>query len=103
MWAGLPVLTCAGASFAGRVAASALHAAGLPELVTTTAADYEALAFALATDPARLPALRARLNITRATMPLFDTARFTRHVEDAYRRMQARVQAGLAPDHITVT
>ncbi len=76
--ANLPVLTCRGTAYAGRVAASMLTA--LPELITETPADYEALALALARDPARLQALRAKLAGNRA---LFDTARFTRDLEDA--------------------
>jgi protein O-GlcNAc transferase len=87
LWAGLPVLTCPGATFASRVAASLLHAVGLPELVTASLAEYEALALRLATDPPALGALRARLDANRLTAPLFDSARFTRHLEAAYRRM----------------
>jgi protein O-GlcNAc transferase len=78
--AGLPVLTCRGTDFAGRVAASMLTTSGLPELITETSADYEALALVLARNPARLKALRGKLAANRA---LFDTARFTRDLEDA--------------------
>ncbi len=78
--AGLPVLTCRGTAFAGRVAASMLTTSGLSELITETAEDYEALALVLARDPARLKALREKLAANRA---LFDTARFTRDLEDA--------------------
>jgi protein O-GlcNAc transferase len=78
--AGLPVLTCRGTAFAGRVAASMLTTSGLPELITETPEDYEAMALTLARDPARLNALRAKLAANRA---LFDTARFTRDLEDA--------------------
>jgi predicted O-linked N-acetylglucosamine transferase (SPINDLY family) len=94
LWAGLPVLTCLGASFAGRVAASLLRAAGLPELVATSLADYEALAFALATTPGRLAALRARLERSRLECPLFDTAAFVRSMERAYEEMVRRARAG---------
>jgi protein O-GlcNAc transferase len=87
LWAGLPVLTRAGRSFAARVAASLLTAVGLPELVTTTNADYEALAVALARDPQRLKMLREKLAATREVSILFDTARYTRSLEDAYRRI----------------
>jgi predicted O-linked N-acetylglucosamine transferase (SPINDLY family) len=96
LWAGLPVLTCPGATFAGRVAASLLHAAGLPELVAPSLADYEALALRLASDPASLAALKAKLAANRLTTPLFDSARFTRHLEAAYRRMWEMRQAGEA-------
>jgi predicted O-linked N-acetylglucosamine transferase (SPINDLY family) len=94
LWAGLPVLTCPGVTFASRVAASLLHAAGLPELVTASLADYEALALRLASDPAALTALRAKLAANRLTTPLFDSARFTRHLEAAYRRMWEMRRAG---------
>jgi protein O-GlcNAc transferase len=79
--AGLPVLTCRGTAFAGRVAASMLTTSGLPELITETPEDYEAMAVALARDPARLKALRAKLATNRT---LFDTARFTRDLEGAF-------------------
>ena len=87
LWAGVPVLTCTGQSFAGRVGTSLLHGAGLPELVTDDLAAYEALALALANDPAQLQMLRRKLAQTRATCPLFDTDRFRRHIEAAYHTM----------------
>ncbi|MBS4046917.1 MAG: tetratricopeptide repeat protein [Alphaproteobacteria bacterium] len=102
LWAGLPVLTRLGDSFAGRVAASLLQAAGLPELITTSSADYEKLALALATDPARLMALRQKLAATRDTCPLFDTPRFARGIEVAFEAMQAKRQRGLPPGAIAV-
>ncbi len=89
LWAGLPLLTCTGNTFAGRVAGSLLHAIGLPELVTRSLAEYEALALQLAANPGRLSALRARLAANRMTAPLFDTDRFRRHLEAAYLRMLA--------------
>jgi protein O-GlcNAc transferase len=90
LWAGLPVLTCKGQAFAGRVAASLLNAVGLPELVTESLADYEALALALARDPARLQGLKDRLVQNLATAPLFDADRFRQGIEAAYARMAAR-------------
>jgi len=81
LWAGLPVLTRRGSAFAGRVAASLLTAAGLPELIAQTAEDYEALALALARDPQRLKDLRDRLAASRARSPLFDTPRQARDLE----------------------
>ena len=81
--AGLPVLTRLGDSYPGRVAASLVTAAGLPELVTHSADDYEKLALALARDPARLKALRDKLVANRATAPLFDTAALARNIEAA--------------------
>ena len=87
LWAGLPVLTCSGHAYAGRVAASMLQAAGLPQLVTNNAQDYEALALALARDPARLHGLRAKL--AGRTSPLFDTPRFACDIEALYERILA--------------
>jgi protein O-GlcNAc transferase len=92
LWAGLPVLTCRGTAFAGRVAASLLTAVGLPELITEAAADYEARALALARDPARLAALRAKLASGHATAPLFDTPRLARDLEAVYAGMLAAVE-----------
>jgi len=103
LWAGLPLLTCAGESFCARVAASLLNAVGLPELVTTSLADYEELAVSLAQDRTRLTALTERLNANRMTLSLYDTDQFTRNLEEAYRQMYERYQEGLAPDHIQVT
>ncbi|HEY2247388.1 MAG TPA: tetratricopeptide repeat protein [Bradyrhizobium sp.] len=102
LWAGLPVLTRTGETFAGRVAASVLGAIGLGELITQSAAAYERLAVALATDPARLAAIRDRLVQNRLTTPLFDTRLFTRHMEAAFVAMHRRHQAGLPPDHIDI-
>jgi protein O-GlcNAc transferase len=102
LWAGLPVLTCAGSTFPARVAASVLHAIGLPELVTQSLAEYEQLALALALDPERLAGIRAKLLCNRGTEPLFDTARFTRDLESAYSSMWGRQHAGLPPASFTV-
>jgi len=87
LWAGLPVLTAMGEAFAGRVAASLLHAIGMPELVTNNLAEYEALALALARDPARLAALKEKLARNIATTPLFNADGFTRDLEAAYLKM----------------
>ena len=102
LWAGLPVLTCSGETFASRVAGSLLRAIGLPELVTTSLAEYEAAAIRLAGNPAELKALRDRLAKNRLTMPLFDSARYTRHLERAYRMMWDRYARGEAPGPIEV-
>jgi predicted O-linked N-acetylglucosamine transferase (SPINDLY family) len=102
LWAGLPVLTRMGESFAGRMAASLLRAIDLPELVTTTDAAYETLAVDLALHPDRLYKLRQKLERNRLTTPLFDTAAFTRHLEAAYTEMHARYHANLPPDHIHI-
>jgi protein O-GlcNAc transferase len=103
LWAGLPVLTLMGESFAARVAASLLNAIGMPELVTTTQEQYEATAIELAGDPARLAEFKDRLQRNRLTMPLFDTEQFTRQLENAYTQMYERYQADLNPEHIHVT
>jgi predicted O-linked N-acetylglucosamine transferase (SPINDLY family) len=102
LWAGLPVLTRLGESFAARVSASLLNAIDLPELITHTAAEYEARALELARHPERLGELRAKLAAHRLTTPLFDSALCTRHLEDAYRQMSERYQAGLAPGHLHI-
>jgi predicted O-linked N-acetylglucosamine transferase (SPINDLY family) len=87
LWAGLPVVTRKGATFAGRVAASLLQAIGLPDLVTHTTEEYEELAFRLATERELLDSVKQRLVRNRATTSLFDTAAFTKHLEAAYRTM----------------
>jgi len=97
LWAGLPVLTLMGNSFASRVAASALKAVGLAELVTMTAAEYEALALSLAREPAQLRAIRTKLAQNRAAAPLFNTAAFTRDLEVAFITMWERQQRGDPP------
>ena len=102
LWAGLPVLTCCGETFASRVAASLLRAIGLPELVTSTQAQFEALAIELATNPQRLVALRKTLAENRLTAGLFDAGRFTRGLETAFARMHERWLAGLPPQHFHV-
>lgn len=102
LWAGLPVLTCTGNTFAGRVGTSLLRALDLPELITTSLAEYEEMAVALAHDPARLSALKRKLADHRLSTYLFDTPRFARHIEDAYAQMVARQRAGLPPAPIEV-
>jgi protein O-GlcNAc transferase len=97
LWTGLPVVTCLGTTFAGRVAGSLIKAAGLPELVTHDLAAYEALALELATSPARLAALRMRLAQGLGTCALFDTDRTRRHIESAYSTMRERHERGLPP------
>ena len=95
LWAGLPVVTCQGHAFAGRVAASLLKAVGLPELVTHSLADYEALALRLADRCRRCcKRIRDKLARNRLTHPLFDTDRFRRNIEAAYLRMWETWQRG---------
>ncbi|HTR58444.1 MAG TPA: tetratricopeptide repeat protein [Casimicrobiaceae bacterium] len=97
LWAGLPVLTAAGEAFAARMAGSLLLAAGLPDFVADSLADYEDAALRLARDPARLAKARAQLSREPAKLPLFDTRRFACHVESAYRTMCERSRRGDAP------
>jgi len=97
LWAGLPLVTCAGRSFAARVAASLLRAVGLPELATSSLEAYRDLALALARDPDRLGALRAKLAASLATAPLFDTDGTRRQVEAAFGIAWRRHLAGLEP------
>jgi protein O-GlcNAc transferase len=101
LWAGLPVLTCAGETFAGRVSASLLNAIGLPELITTKET-YEQMALDLAGHPDKLNEVKQRLTENRLAMPLFDTKLFTKHIEAAYSAMYERHQVGLTPDHIVI-
>jgi predicted O-linked N-acetylglucosamine transferase (SPINDLY family) len=103
LWAGLPVMTCLGSTFAGRVAASLLYAVGLPELVTDSMEDYEALALKLARDPALLQSLRQRLADNRRSQPLFDTDRFRRSIETAYGTMLETWKRGDAPQSFSVS
>ena len=102
LWAGLPLVTCSGTAFPGRVAGSLLHAAGLPELITENLQEYEALALRLARTPQLLSAIRAKLLRNRSTSPLFDTDRFRRHFESAYRAMWERYQRGEPPESFSV-
>jgi predicted O-linked N-acetylglucosamine transferase (SPINDLY family) len=87
LWTGLPIVTCSGDTFAGRVAGSLLTAIGLPELVTRSLAEYEQLALALARDPPRLTALRQKLQGNRDSSALFDLPKLTGNIEAAYQRM----------------
>lgn len=100
LWAGLPVLTMAGSTFASRVSASLLYAVGLPELVTDSPDGYERLALELARSPTALAVLRQQLVRNRDTSPLFDTPLFARRIESAFEAMWSRYGAGLMADHL---
>jgi predicted O-linked N-acetylglucosamine transferase (SPINDLY family) len=102
LWTGLPILTRMGRSFASRVAASLLNAIGLPELITNTQEEYEALAIELAMNPQKLADIKLKLVHTRLTTPLFDTPLFTKNLESAYTKMYERYQNDLGPDHISI-
>jgi predicted O-linked N-acetylglucosamine transferase (SPINDLY family) len=97
LWAGLPVLTCSGDTFAGRVAGSLMMAIGMPELVTGSLEEYEQTALALARDPDRLIALRQKLGKNRETSALFDLPKLTRNIEAAYARMWQSWLSGQKP------
>jgi predicted O-linked N-acetylglucosamine transferase (SPINDLY family) len=103
LWAGLPILTCAGESFVGRVAGSLLRAIGLPELITYSVEEYAQRALDLAAHPEKLLELKERLAVQRLRAPLFDIARYTRNLEDAYTRMFSSHAAGMPPCSSFVT
>ncbi len=102
LWAGLPLLTCCGESFAGRVAASLLNAIGLPELVTSNLEEYEALALELARNAPLLSGIKDKLARHRDTYPLFKSKRFTGHLEAAYTTMREICQRGESPRSFSV-
>jgi len=97
LWVGLPVLTCLGGAFAGRVAASLLKAIGLDELITQSLDEYQGLALKLVQEPARLASIRERLSRNRNTFPLFNTERSTREIESAYLQMVETLRRGDGP------
>ena len=103
LWVGLSVLTLMGESFGSRVAASLLNAVGLPELITSTQEEYEALAIELALNSKKLSEIKLKLANNRFTTPLFDTPLFTKNLEAAYIKMYEQYQADLEPEHIFIT
>jgi protein O-GlcNAc transferase len=103
LWVGVPLLTCCGTSFAGRVGASLLNAVGLPELITNSLSEYENAALMLARDdPSRLQSIRRKLAEARHTCPLFDTDRFRRGIEIAYKTMWDIFRRGDSPRSFSV-
>ncbi len=102
LWAGVPIVTCQGDTFASRVAASLLHAIGLPELITHNHEAYEALALKLATQPEVINAIKQKLAENRLTQPLFNTTLFTQEIESAYQQIWQRQQDGLNPFHLVI-
>jgi predicted O-linked N-acetylglucosamine transferase (SPINDLY family) len=102
LWAGLPVLTCMGDSFASRIAASLLTAIELPELITRTQAEYEDVAIELATNPEKLKNIKIKLDKNRSTTALFNSQNFTINIENAYKEIYERFQKNLRPEHIII-
>jgi protein O-GlcNAc transferase len=102
LWAGLPIVTRLGNAFPGRISASLLRAIGLPELVTNSAEDYEALALRLAREPELFDAVRRKVSDNRLTSPLFDTDRFRIHIEAAYTTMVESHRRGERPRSFSV-
>jgi predicted O-linked N-acetylglucosamine transferase (SPINDLY family) len=102
LWAGLPILTCIGESFASRVAASLLTAVGLPELIADSAEQFESLAIELAAAPSRLATIKDKLARNRLATPLFDTKLYIGNLEAAYEVMHRRSRDGFRPEHIHV-
>jgi protein O-GlcNAc transferase len=102
LWVGVPVVTIAGDTLPSRNGASLLPAVGLGELVTRGLDEYDRLALGLATEPARLAALKARLAANREHFPLFDVERLARHIEHAYDLMWERFERGLPPAEIEI-
>ena len=103
LWAGLPLVTKVGQGFAARVAASLLTAVDLPELITQTEDEYESLILQLANNPKLLKKIRKKLGKTRLSAPLFDTERYTTHLEDGYQQAYQRHADGKPPKNIFVS
>ena len=99
---GLPLVTLKGKSYQARMGASILNSVNLPELITNSLKDYEALAIELATNPDKYRAIKDKLTRNLMTAPLFDTPLFTKNLESAYTQMYERHHQGLEPDHIYV-
>lgn len=102
LWAGAPVLTCLGNTFAGRVAASLLNAHDVPELITPDLETYQELAIKLASNPAKLAEIKEKVQKNRETHPLFDTERYTKNLEALYLQMYKRYQKRLPTDYLTI-
>jgi predicted O-linked N-acetylglucosamine transferase (SPINDLY family) len=99
---GLPMITYLGNSYQARMGASIVNALHLPELITSSAEEYEALAIELATNPEKLKVIKDKLAANLTTAPLYDTPLFTKNLESAYTQMYERYHKGLEPDHIYV-
>jgi predicted O-linked N-acetylglucosamine transferase (SPINDLY family) len=100
LWVGLPVLTKIGKGFAARVASSLLTSLEVPELITTSEKEYEALALSLAMNPEKLSLIKKKLADKRTSAPLFDTETYTKNLEKAYTQVYERYTQGLSPTEI---
>lgn len=97
LWMNVPIVTWPGRSFASRVCASLVRAAGAPELACASVDDYIALAVELARNPERLAAIKAKLAAGRDTCMLFDTPAVVRGLEELYRQMWCEYKSGDLP------
>jgi predicted O-linked N-acetylglucosamine transferase (SPINDLY family) len=102
LWAGLPILTLTGHSFASRVAASLLNAIGLSNLIVNTEEEYESLAIELGNNPQKIDTIKKILEKNKFVFPLFDTIKFTRNIETAYIKIYERYQANKQPENIII-
>jgi predicted O-linked N-acetylglucosamine transferase (SPINDLY family) len=102
LWVGVPVITLQGSNFASSMSSSILTGIGLPELTVHSIEEYEALAVRLAHNPGERQTIRQRLMKNLSTEPLFDTPRFTRNLEKAYKEMWKIFMAGESPRQIEV-
>ena len=102
LWAGVPVVTILGRHFMSKVSASMLKAVGLPELITNNLHEYAQMAVDLATHPKKLETIRKSLSMNRKSYPLFDTSKYTKHLERAYVTMYDKYKQGKGPTDIIV-
>lgn len=102
LWAGVPIVTLIGNSFASRVAASLLHSVGLSELITYSVEEYKKKIIEISTDRQKLNVIKNKLKFNKFTTPLFDTAKFTKDIEISYKAVFDRYMRGLEPDHFEV-
>nr|WP_240932093.1 tetratricopeptide repeat protein [Sedimentitalea sp. CY04] len=102
LWSGLPVVTKVGSQFAARVAASLLNAVDMADLVVETAQQYEEMITNLASDKSALAKVKARLQSNLKTAPLYDTAAYTRHLEEGYRKVYQTWKQGEAKQDVHV-
>ena len=102
LWSGVPIITCAGKSFASRIGASLLNAIQIPELITTNLYEYEILAIKLANNPGLISEIREKINIKKSSSLLFNTPKWVENIEVAYKAIYNRYQVDILPDHIYI-